>query len=162
MMLTKKVVVNSSPLIVLFRSGQEELLPQMFESIIVPDQVYREIIVDGPLDRVKKMLPSLSWYSRIEVEISLKVAAWNLGEGESSVFSLASQKPEYRALVDDLAARRCARVMGIKTLGTGGLLILAKKRGLIKSVRKRVARLRESGLYMSDNVVELLALKAGE
>ena len=85
----KKVVVNSSPLIVLFRSGQEELLPQMFERIIVPDQVYREIIIDRPLDKVKKMLPSLSWYSRKEVEISLKVAAWNLGEGESSVFSLA-------------------------------------------------------------------------
>lgn len=60
------------------------------------------------------------------------------------------------------AARRCARVLGIKTLGTGGLLVLAKKRGLIQSVRKRIARLRESGLYMSDNVVELLALKAGE
>jgi predicted nucleic acid-binding protein len=158
----ENIVVNSSPLIVLFRSGQEELLPQLFESIIIPDQVYQEVVVDGPLDKVKKMLPNASWYSRIEVEICLKVAAWNLGEGESSVFSLASQKPDYRALVDDLAARRCARVLGIKTLGTGGLLVLAKKRGLIQSVRKRIESLRDSGLYMSDNVVELLAFKAGE
>jgi predicted nucleic acid-binding protein len=158
----EKVVVNSSPLIVLFRSGQAELLPQLFKSIIVPDQVYQEIVVEGPLDEVKRMLPNTSWCSRIEVKISLKVAAWNLGEGESSVFSFASQKPEYRALVDDLAARRCARVLGIKTLGTGGLLVIAKKRGLIQSVRKRIERLRESGLYMSDSVVELLAFKAGE
>ncbi len=158
----EKVVVNSSPLIVLFRSGQAELLPQLFKSIIVPDQVYQEIVVEGPLDEVKRMLPNASWYSRMEVKISLKVAAWNLGEGESSVFSLASQKPEYRAVVDDLAARRCARVLGIKTLGTGGLLVIAKKRGLIQSVRKRLERLRDSGLYMSDSVVELLAFKAGE
>lgn len=134
----------------------------MFESIIVPDQVYQEIVVDGPFDEAKKMLPNAAWYSIIKVEISLKVAAWNLGDGESSVFSLASQKPEYRALVDDLAARRCARVLGVNTLGTGGLLVLAKKRGLIQSVRKRIERLRDSGLYMSDNVVELLAFKAGE
>jgi predicted nucleic acid-binding protein len=158
----EKVVVNSSPLIVLFRSGQAELLPQLFKSIIVPDQVYQEIVVEGPLDEVKRMLPNVSWYSRMEVKISLKVAAWNLGAGESSVFSFASQKPEYRAVVDDLAARRCARVLGIKTLGTGGLLVVAKKRGLIQSVRKRIERLRESGLYMSDSVVELLAFKAGE
>jgi len=158
----EKVVVNSSPLIVLFRSGQAELLPQMFKSILVPEQVYQEIVLEGPLDEVKRMLPNASWYSRVNVEISLKVASWNLGEGESSVFSLASQKPEYRALVDDLAARRCAKVLGIEILGTGGLLVLAKKRGLIQSIRKRIERLREAGLYMSDDVVELLAFKAEE
>jgi len=158
----EKLVVNSSPLIVLFRSGQAELLPQMFKSILVPEQVYQEIVLEGPLDEVKRMLPNASWYSRVNVEISLKVASWNLGEGESSVFSLASQKPEYRALVDDLAARRCARVLGIEILGTGGLLVLAKKRGLIQSIRKRIERLREAGPYMSDDVVELLAFKAEE
>jgi len=128
----EKVVVNSSPLIVLFRSGQAELLPQMFKSILVPEQVYQEIVLEGPLDEVKRMLPNASWYSRVNVEISLKVASWNLGEGESSVFSLASQKPEYRALVDDLAARRCAKVLGIEILGTGGLLVLAKKNGSLQ------------------------------
>ena len=54
----EKVVVNSSPLIVLFRSGQAELLPQMFKTIIVPQQVYKEIVVDGPLDKAKNMLPN--------------------------------------------------------------------------------------------------------
>ncbi len=158
----EKVVANSSPLIVLFRSNQAELLPQMFKTIIVPQQVYKEIVVDGPLDEAKKMLPNAPWCSRVEVEISLKVAAWNLGEGEASVFSFACQKPEYRALVDDLAARRCARVLGIKTLGTGGLLILAKKRGLINSVKDRLERLQESGLYLSEPVISLLLSNAGE
>ena len=158
----EKVVVNSSPLIVLFRSNQAELLPQMFKTIIIPQQVYKEIVIDGPLDEAKNMLPGSAWCSRVEVEISLKVAAWNLGEGEASVFSYACQKPEYRALVDDLAARRCAQVLGIKTLGTGGLLILAKKRGLINSVKDRLERLQESGLYLSEPVISLLLSKAGE
>ena len=64
--------------------------------------------------------------------------------------------------MDDLAARRCARVLGIKTLGIGGLLILAKKRGLINSVKDRLERLQESGLYLSKPVISLLLSKAGE
>ena len=62
-----KVVVNSSPLIVLFRSGQAELLPQMFKTIIVPHQVYKEIVIDGPLDEARKCclmypgFPELKW-----------------------------------------------------------------------------------------------------
>ena len=158
----EKVVVNSSPLIVLFRSRQAELLPQMFKTIIVPEQVYKEIVIDGPLDEARKMLPNASWCSRTEVEISLKVAAWNLGEGEASVFSFACQEPGYRALVDDFAARRCASTLGIQILGTGGLLVLAKKRGLVKSVKERLKRLQESGLYLSEPVISLLLSHAGE
>jgi len=35
-----KVVVNASPLITLFRSGQAKLLPQLFQKIIVPGAVW--------------------------------------------------------------------------------------------------------------------------
>ncbi len=38
----EKVVVNSSPLIVLFRSGQADLFPQLFKSVVVPEQVYEK------------------------------------------------------------------------------------------------------------------------
>ena len=38
-----QVVINASPLIVLFESGQSDLLPKLFETIIVPQAVYNEI-----------------------------------------------------------------------------------------------------------------------
>ena len=102
------------------------------------------------------------WMNREKVEISLDVAAWNLGEGESAVFSFAMKVQKHRAVVDDLAARRCARVLGIKTLGTGGLLVLAKRRGLIASVKEQIQKLMDSGLYLSDAVVQVLLSEAGE
>ena len=40
----QKVVVNSSPLVVLFRSGQADLMPQLFREVIVPEQVYTEVL----------------------------------------------------------------------------------------------------------------------
>lgn len=49
-MLIDKVVVNSSPLIVLFKSGQEELFPQLFSHIVVPEQVYDEVSASGNED----------------------------------------------------------------------------------------------------------------
>lgn len=157
----EKVVVNSSPLIVLFRSGQADLLPQLFKSIVVPEQVFEEILA-GEKDEAAVALPQTPWLKKKKIAISLSVAAWNLGNGESAVFSFAMKKPGYRAIVDDLAARRCAHSFQIPTLGTGGILVLAKRRKLISSIRDRVQRLKDSGLYLSDSIVELLATEAGE
>ncbi len=158
----ERVVVNSSPLIVLFRSGQSDLLPSLFNSVIVPEQVYGEIVAGKIDDAAKTFLSKASWIERRSVEITLPIAAWNLGEGESAVFSFALREQGYRAVVDDLAARRCARVFGIPTLGTGALLILAKRRGLIHSVEERLRWLRKSGMYLSDTVFQELMAQAGE
>jgi len=158
----EKVVVNSSPLIVLFRSGQADLLPRLFSDIVIPEPVYQEVLAGREDDAAKMALPQTSWINREKVDITLPVAAWNLGNGESAVFSFAIKESDYRAVVDDLAARRCAKTFGIQTLGTGGLLVLAKRRGLIGSVKSRVQRIRDAGLWLSDSVVKLLIREAGE
>lgn len=158
----EKVVVNSSPLIVLFRSGQADLLPRLFSDIVIPELVYQEVLAGREDDAAKMALPKTSWVNREKVDITLPIAAWNLGNGESAVFSFAIKESGYRAVVDDLAARRCAKTFGIQTLGTGGLLVLAKRRGLIDSVKSRVQRVRDAGLWLSDSVVKLLIREAGE
>ena len=157
-----KVVVNSSPLIVLFRSGQADLLPLLFKDVFIPEQVYEEILAGEKDDAAKIAIPQTAWIKRQEVEINLPIAAWDLGRGESAVFSLAMKETKCWAVVDDLAARRCAQAFGIRTLGTGGVLVLAKRRGLIDSVKDRVQRLFDAGLYLSDSVVQLLISEAGE
>jgi predicted nucleic acid-binding protein len=47
-------------------------------------------------------------------------------------------------------------------MGTGGLLILAKRRGLISSVSPRIEALRNAGLWLSDSMVNILKHQAGE
>ena len=161
-MLIEKVVVNSSPLIVLFKSEQADLLPLLFKRIVVPEQVFSEVTDNKGDDSAKKNLPFVEWIIREKVEIPLSIAAWNLGKGESSVFAYAMVETEHWAIVDDLAARRCAKTFGIQTIGTGGLLILAKRRGIIKSVKRRIDRFRDAGLYLSESVIQLLLSEAGE
>jgi len=65
-------------------------------------------------------------------------------------------------MIDDSAARRCAKTLGMEMLGTGGMLVLAKKRGLIESVSDALKKLQDAGLYVSQEIVELLKQQAGE
>ena len=163
-MLIERVVINSSPLIVLFKSQQANLLPQLFTEILVPQAVWDEITTANTEDAASIQLPSVSWARKVEVEATApEVAAWDLGKGESSVLSQSLlTSANSAAIIDDRAARRCAQTLGIVTIGTGGLLILAKRRGLITSVSPRIQALRDAGLWMSDSLVNLLKIQAGE
>ncbi len=158
-----RVIVNSSPLIVLFKSQQAELLPQLFASILVPEGVFEEVTMVGENDAASRQLPSVSWIQRVEITvIAPEVAAWDLGNGESQVLSLALKTPDVAAIVDDRAARRCGQALGITTIGTGGLLVRARRRGLINSISSGIEALRDAGLWISDNMVNLLKQQAGE
>lgn len=88
--------------------------------------------------------------------------SWNLGAGESDVLNLAQSLSGYHAMIDDAAARACARTLGIPTLGTGGALVLAKRRGLLASVTDALKSLRDAGLWLSEDVERLLKDQAGE
>ena len=158
----EQIVVNSSPLIVLFKSKQAELLNQLFLDICVPTAVWTEIMSADADDLARQQLPITSWLRCVEQEINPVVGSWDLGAGESSVLSFTMGNPTYRALIDDGAARRCARSLGISIIGTGGVLVLAKRRGLITSATQAIQRVRDAGLWLADDLVDLLKQQVGE
>ena len=61
-----------------------------------------------------------------------------------------------RAIVDDLAARRCCKSLDIRSLGTCGVLVLAKRRGLISDLQPTIQKLKDAGLWLSDRLVASL------
>jgi predicted nucleic acid-binding protein len=58
------------------------------------------------------------------------------------------------AIIDDLAGRRCASLLGIPVRGTLGIVLTAKKRGLIPQARPVIETLIRSGMYLSKTVIE--------
>ncbi|MCW5312947.1 DUF3368 domain-containing protein [Nostoc sp. KVJ3] len=64
--------------------------------------------------------------------------------------------------MDDLAARRCAAVLGIPVRGTLGIVLIAKQRGKITMVRPIIENLRSSGMYLSDRVINQALALVGE
>lgn len=161
-MLIDKVVINASPLIVLFKSQLVYFLPQLFTEILVPTSVWNEVVTSSS-DAASQQLPTVTWARLVEVStVSPAIVAWNLGSGESEVLSYALNHPGVRAMVDNAAARRCAHTLGIPTLGSGGALVLAKRRGLITTISSSIQALRDAGLWLSDDLVSLLKQQAGE
>jgi predicted nucleic acid-binding protein len=156
------IVINASPLITLFRSDQADLLPRLFTHIVVPEAVWQEVVLGGREDAAACRLARQPWPLRTDVVPSPRVAEWGLGAGETGVLSHALANPGLRAVIDDMDARRCAKTLNIPIFGTGGLLVLAKRRGLLSSVNEGIAKLRGAGLWLSDDVVRLLLMHAGE
>jgi len=87
---------------------------------------------------------------------------WDLGKGEISVIAYANLHPEYLVIIDDAAARQFAKTIGIKSLGTLGVLLLAKRRGVIKSVKPAISKLQETGLWLSEDLIRMVLKEAGE
>jgi predicted nucleic acid-binding protein len=94
--------------------------------------------------------------------IDPKVANWDLGLGESHVLSWAIKNSSYEAIIDDLAARKAAKILKIPVRGTLSIIVLAKKRGYIASVREDLDNLIEVGLRISPALIQQAIALAGE
>lgn len=86
---------------------------------------------------------------------------YGLGPGECHAIALARETGS-GVLIDDYSGRKCAMELGVPLLGTGGLLVAAKRRHLIHSVADELERVQEVGLWLSTEVVAMLLKKAGE
>ncbi len=148
-------VVNASPLILLGKTDQHQLLRELTEELIIPEGVAREVRVRPDGERVLESLiapPAVRVVS--SGPIPKEVESWDLGRGESEVLALALTIAGSRAVIDDLEARRCAQALGVGVIGTLGVVLRAKRKRLIPAARPAVDQLRKIGLYASDDLVE--------
>ena len=156
-------VVNASPLIFLARGGLLHLLRLTGDRVVVPSAVAGEIRRRGSGDPTILAMESHDWVDVVEAgSVPAVIQAWDLGPGESAVLAWAKAHPGSEAILDDLAARRCAATLGVPVRGTLGLVLLAKQRGVIPAARPILDRLREGGMYLSPAVMDRALLLVGE
>lgn len=159
----KRVVVNASPLICLCKSGLSEILPALFADIIVPAAVNKEINIKEDITQACSLFLTHKHVKIAgEIMIPSSVMAWDLGEGESAVLTYALKNSEYWAVIDDREARKCASTLGCRCTGTVGVIMLAKRRGIVSSVKDCLTKLQNAGLWLSHDFVKEVCSKAGE
>lgn len=156
-------VINASPLIFLSRGGLLDLLQLLGDEVLVPSAVALEIQQRGAEDATVLALSQTNWLIVVETPPTPEIIqSWDLGKGESSVLTWAYTHPDTEAIVDDLAARRCAAVLGIPVRGTLGLVLTAKQRGKVAAARPILENLRSLGMYLSDRVINQALALVGE
>lgn len=78
------------------------------------------------------------------------------------MIELAIEYEAERVVLDDLVARSLARARGLAVIGTLGLLLAARLRGELESLRAEVERLEEHGFRASRELVTRVLARAGE
>jgi predicted nucleic acid-binding protein len=86
----------------------------------------------------------------------------SLGRGEGAAILLAKEVSADRLLVDDRSARREAGRRKLPILGTVAVLLLAKKRGILPSVKRVLDGLRVCGTRIGDTLHSEALKAAGE
>lgn len=161
--MTDTAVVDASPLIFLSRGGHLGLLREFYARVIVPVPVMAEISARDSDDPTRKAADAASW---IELGhppmITADIAAWGLGPGESAVLAIAAAMANAEAILDDQAARRCARAQAIPMRGTLGLVLLAKKHGALPAARPVLEDLIRGGMYLSSATLNTALQRVGE
>jgi len=76
--------------------------------------------------------------------------------------SLAAEIRADRLLLDERAARRVAEALGLSVVGTLGVLLAAKRRGLVAEVRPLIDELVRQGFWVAPRLVKQVLLAAGE
>jgi predicted nucleic acid-binding protein len=156
-------IVDSSALILLAKIGQLDLLRVGVPEIVVPDTVLAEVGALGPSDLVFQQIQNATWLKIVHTPLTPPpLLAWCLGAGESSVPPIAMSDPDCEAVLDDRDAHRGAQAMKIGIRGTIGLVILAKQIGERSTVRPVVQQLRQSGLFITDDVANAALALVGE
>jgi predicted nucleic acid-binding protein len=151
----KQAVVNASPLIFLSKAGVIHFLQQAAPDIVVPEGVALEVGRRGRNDITARTLANNPWVATVEVPvIPPLIQSWDLGPGESAVLAYARTHPGVVAIIDDGAGRRCAETLGVPLLGTLGLIMIAKKRGLIPTARPVIALLKQQGMFLSESIID--------
>ena len=160
----RKVIVNSTPLLVLGNIGRLDILRSLYEQIEIPAAVYREVTEKNDAAS-KALLAASNWIKVRTVEniadYAMYQAKLHAGEVETMIIA---QKPVKADLVilDDMAARKTAQYLGLTVTGTMGVLVKAKQKQIIPAVKPILDEIMRNGFYISEKVVKMVLKSVDE
>ncbi|MDP9365751.1 MAG: DUF3368 domain-containing protein [Chloroflexota bacterium] len=145
-------ISDSSPIIFCAAVGRLNLLRDVYQEILVPPAVWREVVVEGAGRPGAAEVASARWIVRESAPTAegreLPLAALDPGEREAILLAFVASRAT-PILLDDLRARSVAERIGLRVTGTVGVLLLAKQLGLVPAVRPVLDQLRAVGYFLS-------------
>jgi len=160
----QSIVCDTSLLLYLGRLKKAYILPDLYKRVCVPEKVVLELdagrllrsdtIDPRQIDRVKVVSVSQKQIDDLPPN--------KLGIGEQSVIAYATNQTNFVAGLDDRVARLFANQLGLEVVGMIGVLIKAKRVGLIPSVRPLLEEAQAQGFRMSIELHQVALRLAGE
>jgi predicted nucleic acid-binding protein len=161
------VISDTTPLISLMKIGHLKLVNQLFGEIQVPEAVYNELISNPHFNEEAREIRESDFIKRVHVDdekaVDLLRRITGLDMGESEAIILSDTCKADLLLMDEVKGRHIAQQMGIRIMGTIGLLMIAYEEELLSSeeIVACVECLRNAGRHISNKLFEQLMEKIG-
>ena len=158
------IVANAGPLIALAQIGHFDLLQSLYGQLYIPPAVRDEVVVSGYGRPGAAEVNTAAWIHIVEARdtTAVQLLRERLGDGESEAIVLAIELKADLLLIDEARGRRVAEARDLNRIGTVGILIVAKKRGLIPTVTPLLDELQAAGFHMGEELYQTTRVLAGE
>ena len=163
----KKIICNSSPIIGLAKVDRLDIIEKLYREIIVPEAVFDELITKGmgkaKTAEINELLDqNIVKVQKVKNRELIRALRKDLDYGESEAIALALELQADLVILDEKDARDIAEFYNLKKTGLPGILIRAKERGIISSVKGYMDRLIKAGFRIDDNLYNLIASSLNE
>jgi len=151
------IVSNASPLIGIARIDKLDLLRQLYGELVISEAVWHEVVVKGAGQPGAEAIEAASWIRKAQVANLALVQGLSLelDAGEAESIALALEVGAEALLMDERLGRETARHLGLRYVGLIGILLEAKRRGLVDRVEPLLKALRtQAGFRISDELYE--------
>jgi len=159
------VVGNSSPIMNLAIIGQLHLIHQLFGEIVIPKEVWTELIIQGEGKPGAKDIEGAKWIkvAKVKNDSLVKTLTKDLDVGEAAAIALGIEMEADLLLLDETDARNIAEFYDLKKTGVIGILMSAKKNDLIKQIGPMLERLRtEAHFWIKQELYDVILSQSGE
>jgi len=148
-----RIISNTTPILSLLKIGKLNLLKNLYINIIVPVAVYNEI-EKGKHKPYYQDLKRIDWIEILNINNpDSKDYFIDLDEGEAEVLILSKELNADLVIMDEIMGRRYAKQLGFNLTGTIGILLKAKEKGFIKSLKESLTELVEKGTWLNPKLI---------
>lgn len=153
------IVSNTGPIVSLILIDKLQILQKLFGKVFITNEVQKEINNKNQRDVLVKEIKN-GWLK--EASSGKLDVIHKLDIGEETSVSLALQYKKSILLTDDFQAREFAKYVGLEVIGTLGILLLAKHKKLIPSIKDLIKDLIVKERWYSKDLIHRVLKKAGE
>ena len=119
----------------------------------IPQEVFNEIEA-GKHKKYYLNLLTFEWIKIEQIQDRKSISYFlDLDKGEAEAIVLATESEADLILLDESLGRFHAKHAGLRVTGTIGILVKAKKQGLISELKPLILELKEKGVWLSESFI---------
>ena len=149
----KTIISDTSCFIILTNIGELDLLHKVYGEIVTTIDIATEY---------GETLPVWVEILAVKDKYRQQLLEMQIDKGESSAIALALETPNSTLILDDYKARKIADRLGINFTGTIGVIIKAKLKGIIPSIKPFLEKIKQTDFRLSVDIELQALIEAGE